>query len=368
MKKYLSLVCLLMAIALILCGCADPQKNIIDDNGDDETMKKQLSLVVGDSYDFSQMGYAAQSIEGTACYLVDDTVTAFAEGTDEVLVTDKSLNEVIYEITVYKTAAQLGANYTIDRGRFAGKRVVVFGASITDGCLLDKAKPTNYEDMYITKLCRYLGMTTDPTDLENCNFSCGGTTLTYGLRHNYGISGVERIDSEYSFSDGGRVRDPRPNVLKADWCVIAYGGNDFAENVLAGTANDSPSKAQDATTIGGGLYYMIHKVWELNPRVKILVLSPNYKRADGKDLIFSEDKVDIINAVTSETIRDYGKVMKEVSDKYGAKFIDMYPIFNYETYGRSDADQYTLDGVHPNAAGHEVIYQYLLKVIEQTNG
>lgn len=355
-----------VAAALLMtlgaCGAReDPGKE--GGETDMNYIEKELNLCVGDTYDLGEMGYTAESVGGTALYLVENTVTAFAAGADEVIVSDLMQNRTRYRVTVYEDAAALGDRYVIDRGMFAGKRMIIFGASITDGCLLDPEKPTNYEDMYVTKLCRYLEMASDPTDLENCNFSCGGTTLTYGLRGGYGISGVERVDQTHPFTDGGRVRNPYPNILTADFCIIAYGGNDFSENVLAGTAENHPERAEDAVTIGGGIYYMIHKLREMNPRLKILVLSPNYKRADGTTYVFSEDFTDIRNLKTSETLRDYGTVMRETAEKYGAKFIDLYPIFNYENYGRSDASQYTMDGVHPNAAGHEMIYQYLLKAI-----
>ena len=326
-------------------------------------IEKELNICVGDTYDFGKMGYTVDSVGGTALYLVENTVTAFAVGTDEVIVSDLLLEQYSFRVTVYENAAELGDRYPLDRGMFQGKRVIVFGDSISDGCLLDPEKPTNYEDMYVTKLCRYLGMVGDPTDLENCNFACGGTTLTYGLRGGYGISGVERVNQTHPFSDGGRIRNPYPNILAADLCVIEYGTNDFDEKVPAGTVQDRPEKAEDAVTVRGGMYYMIRKLRELNPNLKILVLPPLFRRADGTNLVWTEDLTDVQNVKTGETLSGYRQAIREVCEENGAKFIDWYPVFNFKNFGRNDACQYTMDGLHPNAAGHELMYQYLLNYI-----
>lgn len=349
-------------LSLSACGAdLDPGKE--KEETDVRYIEKELNVCVGDTYNFGEMGYSVDSVGGTALYLIENTVTAFGTGTDEVIVSDLMLNKTRFHVTVYENAAELGDRYVIDRGMFAGKRMIIFGDSITDGCLLDPEKPTNYEDMYVTKLCRYLGMASDPTDLENCNFACGGTTLTYGLRGGYGISGVERVDETHSFTDGGRIRNTYPNILTADLCVIEYGANDFDEDVLTGVARDRPEKAEDAVTLRGGMYYMIRRLRELNPNLKILVLPPLFRRADGTNMLWTEDLTDVENAKTGETLRGYAQALREVCEEYGAKFIDWYPVFNYENFGKIDAGQYTEDGAHPNAAGHELIYQYLFNYI-----
>lgn len=361
-RKLLSgLLCAVMIMTACSCGRREKEKGVEKVAGD--YVKKKLNLCVGDTYNFAAMGYTVNKLEGTALYLVDNTVTAYAAGTDEVIVSDPLLKQYSFQVTVYETAAELGDRYPLDQGMFEGKQVIAFGDSITDGCLLDPDKPTNYDDTYFAKLCRYLGTASDPTDLENSNFTCGGTTLTYGLRGGYGISGVERVDETHPFTDGGRIRNPYPNILTADLCVIEYGANDFDEDVLTGTAWDRPEKAEDAVTLRGGMYYMIRRLRELNPNLKILVLPPLFRRADGTNLLWTEDLTDVQNAKTGETLRGYAQALREMCEEYGALFIDWYPVFNYENFGRIDAGQYTEDGLHPNAAGHELLYQYLFKYI-----
>lgn len=326
-----------------------------------EHREKRLNLCVGDTYDFGAEGYAVSGFAGTALGCVGDTVTALTTGTGEVTVTDPRQRQCRVPVTVYAGTEELGGRYPLDRGLFQGKRVIVFGDSITDGCLLDPEKPVNYEDTYFAKLCGALGAASDPTDLEACNFACGGTTLTYGLRRSYGISGVERVDRTEPFTEGGHQRDPYPNILRADLCVIEYGANDFDEQVPAGTSADRPERAEQAVTVRGGMYYMLRRLRALNPSLKFLVLPPLYRRANGTSLLWTDDRADVRCAATSETLRDYGRTIREVCGELGAKMIDWYGAFDYESFGREDADRYTLDGLHPNAAGHEVMFRYILK-------
>ena len=335
--------------------------------------EKELHLCVGDTYDFSAVGYSLKDLGGTAVFAVGDVITAVAEGTDRIIVTDIMNEAYRFTVTVYKDAASLGDKFPIDKGMFQGKKIIVFGDSITDGCLLDPTKPNglNYEDTYFAQLSAYLGASSDPTDLENCNFACGGTTLTCGLNGGYGISGVERVNKGSSFTDAGRVRNPYPNILDADLCIIFYGTNDLtagvkAEAVAADGLTDTPQTMQEAKTISGGMYYMITALRKLNPKLKILVLPPLYRRADGTQLIYSEDKTDVLMASTGQSLQNFGEVIGQVAQDNGARFIDWYGLFNYENFGRNDATTYSYDGLHPNVEGHKKMFEFLIEQLNVT--
>lgn len=365
---------LLLCIGLIfsLCACggekAHPEKEPV-------SAEKELNLCIGDTYDFGAMGYTLENLDGTALYAVGDVITATAEGTDQVLVSDAATLQLYrVTVTVYGDAGALGGRFTVDRGMFQGKKIIAFGDSITDGCLLDPntSNGLNYEDTYFAQLCRYLGAASDPSDLENCNFACGGTTLTYGKNGGYGISGVERLSRTEAFTDGGRVRNPYPNILDADLCILFYGTNDLTANVPAesnGTdgLNDMPERMQDAITVRGGMYYMIHTLHKMNPDMKILVLPPLYRRADGNQLGYSEDRTDVVNLSTGATLQQYRRVIAEVCRENGAGFVDWYPLFHYENFGRNGVSTYSYDGLHPNVAGHQLMFDWLLAQLEQSN-
>lgn len=362
MKRLLALV-LCGALTLGLCACGAERA---EEPGD--LAQRTLCLCVGDSYDFAAMELRLDNLGGTALYAVGDTITATAEGTDWVRASDAQGAQYRFTVTVYADAAALGGSFPLDRGMFQGKKVIAFGDSITDGCLLDSTKPggLNYEDTYFAKLCAYLGAASDPTDLENCNFACGGTTLAYGT-NGYGISGVERVSRTEPFTDAGRVRNPYPNVRDADLCVIFYGTNDLTAGVAAENAGgtDTPSRAQDALTIRGGMYYMLRTLHRINPRLKILVLPPLYRRADGYLLVYSADKTDVCNPFTHASLKQYGETMAAVCRENGAKFIDWYGVFDYASFGADGASTYSADGLHPNVAGHRRMYDFLVQSASQ---
>jgi lysophospholipase L1-like esterase len=195
----------------------------------------------------------------------------------------------------------------------------------------------------------------------------GGTQISSGNSFS-GISGAERMERVEPFYEDGTKRDIRPAILTADLCVIYYGTNDLVGGKLAqatgnGWVTDTPRKASDAQTIRGALYFMINMLRSLNPDIKILVLPPVLRRADGELLIYSEDKTDVINKSTGQSILQYRDVMKEVCQENGAKFIDWSPVFTYENFCADNVSTYSTDGLHPNAAGHQLMFDYLLGLL-----
>ena len=56
---------------------------------------------------------------------------------------------------------------------------------------------------------------------------------------------------------------------------------------------------------------------------------------------------------------------KEASEMFGAKFIDWSKTFNYENFGISD--KYSADGLHPNVAGHERMFNVLMEQLKGAN-
>ncbi len=366
MKRTVALV-LSSMLLLGLAGCSEAAST--QTKTEPVYVEKTLNLCVGDTYDFGAMGYTVENLEGTALYAVGDVVTASMVGGDQVILTDITFTQYRVQVTVYPDAGSLGDRFPLDKGMFQGKKIIAFGDSITDGCLLDPNTPTgfNYEDTYFAQLCRYLGSASDPTDLENCNFACGGTTMCYGTVGTPGRSGVERVDVTQPFMDAGRERNPYPNILDADLCVIYYGTNDLGYGIPAesdGSQTDTPTKPEDARTVRGGLYYMISRLRELNPRLKILVLPPIIRRAGG-NLEYSADKTDVTVRPGGYSLRQYAAVMEQVCEENGALFLDWYPVFDYENFAQIGANAYSYDGLHPNVAGHEKMFAYLRSLIEQ---
>lgn len=350
-------MCCFMAFCLVGCGYKSDQKL------PDEGIPRQLSLCVGDTYNFSAVDLSIEKTVGECLMVTESEITALSSGSAMVMAKDK--NEIMYhyEVRVFQTARELGGNFNLDRGMFSGKKAIVFGDSITDGYM---GNETNYSETYFALLCDYLGIESDPADLLNTNFACGGTTLTYGRRLNYGISGVERVTITQPCYDTGRERDPYSNIPDADFCVIFYGTNDFDENVPAkaeegSSITDMPVRAEDALTIKGGAYYMINQLHRINPQLKILVLPPVYRRKAGNLEYVTGDRNDIYNTVSGIKLSEYGVALREAAEENGAKFIDWYHVFTFENFAVTS--QYTVDGLHPNRDGHRLMFEFLISNI-----
>ncbi len=357
MKKALSWL-LLPAVLMGLLGCAEAQT----DTTAPAQYDRELHLCIWDTYDFGAMGLDIKATDGNLLSVSGNVITAGTTGTQEVTVADAAGKELRYLVTVYADARELGGRFPVDKGMFKGKKVIVFGDSITDGYLGEYAQ--NYNDGYFPLMCRYLETASDPTDLLNSNFACGGTTLAYGKNPEYGISGVQRLMSTKPFYDLGRKRDPYPNVLQADLCIIYYGSNDlwagvYAESTGIDGVNDTPTNPEEAVTIRGALYFMINRLHELNPDMKILVLPPVIRVDDGNALAYSEDKTDLINRFTWASFSQYRKVMEEVCRENGAMYVDWSPVFDYDNFCAPGRSIYNADGVHPNALGHRKMYDFL---------
>lgn len=369
LKRFLSIITLLMCCCLIfVCACNESEGNSdgknppVGDVEEDEGVLRNLYLCVGDTYDFTAMGMKnVEKTGGASVTVKDGTIKAVAKGSSKIRVEDGG-EKVTYRVRIYPTADELGGSFPLDKGMFSGKKVIVFGDSITDGHM--GSVTGMYDDTYFSLLCRYLGADSDPTDLCNSNFARSATTITYGLRQSAGISGVERVSKETTFKDGGTVeRDPYPNIQSADLCIIFYGTNDFTENVYKDSSNNSnlndyPVNAKSARSIAGGAYYMITRIREVNPDIKILVLPPLYRREEGNHLVYTDGKNDVLNSTTGEKLSEYGEVLERVCGENGAKFINWYPLFNYENFGNVNS-AYTDDGLHPNKAGHQKMFEYI---------
>ena len=376
-KSYLLLLCFIFVLTVSSCKELPTNDNIgpnvtEEESGGEEVMiSKKINLSIGDSYNFSAMGLTVLSEKFTIISHKKNVITADEIGQEVIEVFDKDFNIYNYEIIVHKDAKTLGDKFELDKGMFKDKKVIAFGDSITDGVLME---PTlNYEDTYFALLSRYLEASSDYTDLENINFACGGTTITYGnkdVETIYGISGVERVSKTEPFYDHGRKRNPYPNILDADLCVIFYGTNDFYNGVLIDNTsdknlNDYPTNYKDARTIKGGIFYTIYRLRQINPNLKILVLSPLYRRAFGNLSLCENNVNDIYNNLNNEVFSKSAPVINEVCDMLGAKFVNMYPVFNYLNFGEASQTKYSLDGLHPNKLGHELMFEYILDYLKK---
>ncbi len=355
-------------LALLLCGCSPTATSTADKTtNNDSEEEAQLHLAVSDTYDLQAMGYRLIEVNGDALQAEGDILHAVAEGNAEVTVADDGA-ERTFTVRVWADAKSLGDRFPVDKGMFQGENVILFGESISQGWVCEPGVTINPAATYFAKLCEYLGAATDPTDYCNCNLAQGGTTLT--LNNAYGICGVERVSRTEAFTEDNRSRDAYNAMRNADLCVIFYGSNDLYAGVLAQCTqdsifNDQPQEAWQVNSVRGGTYYMINTIRKLNPNVKFLLLSPTLRRADGTVLGYSEDKTDVVNLATGQSMRMYSQAIKVVAQEEGARFVDWTGLFTYEDFCEDYTNIWAYDGLHPHSAGHRRMFEFLMEQLNQ---
>ena len=130
--------------------------------------------------------------------------------------------------------------------------------------------------------------------------------------------------------------------------ILVYGGtNDAGGNVTIGTFNtenpinytDAQIEALPVVTFADAYRAMLIRLLKTYPSTRIIVMLPN----------FTTSYYSITN------LDSYVEVVKEACDFFGVEYIDIrtagITVYNQSTYFP--------DGIHPNAAGMELLYKLI---------
>ncbi len=156
-------------------------------------------------------------------------------------------------------------------------------------------------------------------------------------------------------SDYGQANQPLINryqdIPSADLIVIFMGTNDYGHETPLGSVGD----AQDGTFYGA-LNVIIPALTASHPSGKIVFVTPLQRYGFGTSKIlgtpFTSD--DVANGVGA-ALGDYVDALKTVCTNNGVSVIDLYTECILDPADAETRANYMPDGLHPNAAGHEVI-------------
>lgn len=171
--------------------------------------------------------------------------------------------------------------------------------------------------------------------------------------------GLDKI-GEYEFINrgisGNRVVDLLARVkcdiinLAPDYMSILIGINDVWHE--AALQNGICQERYE------NLYNMlIEEVKEALPDIKIMILEPFVLKASA-----TEEKWDYFRSEAEKRAES----AKRVAEKNGLVFIPLMKLFD-EAATKAPAEYWLYDGVHPTAAGHEIIKREWLKGFEKLN-
>lgn len=133
---------------------------------------------------------------------------------------------------------------------------------------------------------------------------------------------------------------------KYDVAVIAFGTNDYGNNIPIGTENDT----QGTVSLVGAIKYTLSKIESVNPNLKIICLGPINRTDHGSSATdYAKNQAND----TGKTLSDYNSAIKREVEKLGISFIDnlMYaPPFSQNTMAVK-----LIDRLHPTSFGYKLL-------------
>ncbi|MBQ3603197.1 MAG: lysophospholipase [Clostridia bacterium] len=156
---------------------------------------------------------------------------------------------------------------------------------------------------------------------------------------NRGVSG-DRITDVYA-----RIKEDIIN-LKPDFMSILIGVNDVAHELTMQCGVDT----KKFEMIYGML---IEEIKEALPDIKIIIMEPFVLKGSATSELWSDYK---------KEVKARGEAAKRAALKYGLCFVELQNKFD-EACADGDTSYWSVDGVHPTAAGHQIIKEELSKVI-----
>lgn len=198
--------------------------------------------------------------------------------------------------------------------------IICFGDSITRG--ESDAVYGGWVDRIKTRLIKqFLDTTKDRVSVFNMGIS--GET-TDGL--------IQRFQHEFVT----RLSDDKQNTV-----LFGYGANDLA--------NEDGYSLVAIESYIDNLSHCIEFALEKGAAVVLINITPIAAHLNGLANVNNRIRDD-------QTIRRYNQALLALSVKYSVDLIDVYTPFN----ARKEA-YLTADGLHPNSAGHELLYQVISK-------
>lgn len=204
------------------------------------------------------------------------------------------------------------------------KRILFQGDSITD-CGRTRDSDANKGKGYATNVIGKLG------------YRCPGEYEFF----NRGISG-NRITDLYA-----RIKADIIN-LNPDYMSILIGVNDVWHEVSRkdGVAAEKFEKIYDM---------LISEVLEALPNLKIMILEPYVLRSTATEAAWEEFSTEVAKR---------GAAARRIAEKHGLVFVPLQAKFD-EMVSKQSEPYWTMEGVHPTEAGHELIATEWLKGFEE---
>ena len=191
----------------------------------------------------------------------------------------------------------------------------------------------------------------DDENLDNFGLGCGYAFLLASDIEknrkgqvkfvNRGKSG-DRITDVYT-----RIKEDIIN-LKPDYMSILIGVNDVSHELTQG-CGVAPEKFSKIYSM------LIEEIKEALPEIKIIILEPFVLKGSATTELWEQFNCEV---------KKLAKISKQVAEKYSLKFVPLQAEFDKASFD-GNTRYWSVDGIHPTSAGHQIIKEELQKAIEE---
>ena len=189
----------------------------------------------------------------------------------------------------------------------------------------------------------------DDENQDNFGLGCGYTFLLASEIERYNKGKIKFINRGIS---GDRITDVYARIkediinLKTDYMSILIGVNDVSHELTMG-CGVTPEKFKK-------IYEMlIEEIKESLPQIEIIILEPFVLKGSATEKLWTN--------FNTET-RKLAKISHQIADEYKLHFVPLQNEFD-EVSSDGDTRAWSVDGIHPTSAGHQLIKENLQKVI-----
>ena len=251
----------------------------------------------------------------------DSQVTAnglVVYNTNEQIIDGRGAGMYVWYDNLWRPLNEFGTKTASNK--LKGKKLTVYGNSITT---YSGTQPAGYAVYYPRG-------DVDSPDKTWWGALIKETGMSLEQNNSWSGSRVSLNSTSSSMSSDARLQ----SMGNPDMIVMLGGTNDWSGNIALGDINYTNP---DKTTITGGFIYAIQQMKLLYPNAEIFICSP-LQRAGVKPLVK--------NGLYFYQLRDR---IEELTKALCVHFIDLYDV-NINP-GEANNLAYTIDGLHPNAAG-----------------
>lgn len=201
----------------------------------------------------------------------------------------------------------------------------------------------------------------DGKEYQNTNITAKGyqtlmnEEIGFSSVKNFGISGASMAKPlDYPKHGSLSIDDGKKDYSSANLVTIFAGTNDFRLNLKLGRIGNISNKDFNINTFYGAYRYLIEDIQKQNPTAKIYLFTPIQRNNAGYDTKYRN--------IAGHTLIDYVNAVKNIGKLYNLPVIDLY---SASGINEDNLKSYTVDGLHPNNSGYQLIAKQILKVIKK---